>query len=386
MTPVVGQVFHYRLRIDEALVEQFAAMSGDRNPIHVDRAAARSYGFDRPVAHGAILLSAVSRMIGLDIPGHGAVWMSQSVEWLSPTFVGDEIELSVTVSQVSAGTGMLGLDVVAKRADGAVVMTGHGKVKMGQKLDGHTPTPDGRRAALVTGASGAIGGAIALRLAASGIAVAVHANQSAARAEALLGEIRAAGGSGCVVLGDLASGEEGAAQVAGAALVELGRLDIVVHAATPPLNTVSVDELSMAAFEPYLRSYLGGALGLLKVVRPGMAQRRSGRLIFIGTAAASAPPPGWAPYVAAKEALWGLVKCLARELGPDGITTNMVSPGLTISELTANVASRAKEVEARRNPLRRLATADDTAAAVSFLASLEGGYVNGVNLPVTGGL
>ena len=119
---------------------------------------------------------------------------------------------------------------------------------------------------------------------------------------------------------------------------------------------------------------------------PGMEQRKFGRFIFLGTAALSGTPPaGWAAYVSAKSALTGLIRCAASELGRLGITVNMVSPGLTVTDLTADIPQRAKAVEAHHNPMRRLATAEDTANAISFLLSDAAGYINGVNLPVTGG-
>ena len=98
-----------------------------------------------------------------------------------------------------------------------------------------------------------------------------------------------------------------------------------------------------------------------------------------------APPAGWAAYLTAKQALWGLAKSMATEFGPSGITTNMVSPGLTVTDLTTNIPARAKEVEAHRSPMRRLATSQDTAELVSFLAGKPSGYINGANLPVSGG-
>ena len=76
---------------------------------------------------------------------------------------------------------------------------------------------------------------------------------------------------------------------------------------------------------------------------------------------------------------------MALELGPMGITSNMISPGMTVTDLTADISIRAKEVEARRNPTRRLATAQDTAELVAFLANSASGYINGANLPVAGG-
>jgi len=108
-----GQVFRKKFRVDSLLVEHFADLSGDRNPIHLDSDEARAYGYPRQVAHGAILVAMLSKMIGMEIPGPGAVWMSQSLDWVAPVLVGDEIELAVTVSHVSTGAGILILQVKA---------------------------------------------------------------------------------------------------------------------------------------------------------------------------------------------------------------------------------------------------------------------------------
>jgi 3-oxoacyl-[acyl-carrier protein] reductase len=117
-----------------------------------------------------------------------------------------------------------------------------------------------------------------------------------------------------------------------------------------------------------------------------MQERRFGRLIFLGTTYLfGAPPVKLAAYVAAKQGLWGLVRCLALELGPQQITANMLSPGMTVTDLTSDIPVRMKEAEARRVPLRRLALPQDVAGAVAFLASDAGGYISGVNLPLTGG-
>ena len=127
-------------------------------------------------------------------------------------------------------------------------------------------------------------------------------------------------------------------------------------------------------------------MALVASASPGMAERKFGRFIFLGTAYTfGMPPGGLAPYVVAKGALWEFVKCAAAELGPAGITSNMVSPGMTVTDLTADVSARAKEVEARKSPMRRLATVEDTAGMVAFLASDAASYLNGVNLPLTGG-
>jgi 3-oxoacyl-[acyl-carrier protein] reductase len=378
-----GDEFRVQIVVDERMVDRFAAFSGDDNPIHMDAGEARSLGFPRRVAHGAILVAHLSRLIGKELPGPGALWLSQTVEWLRPVFVGDEVSLGVRVENVSRGAGVMELAVECVDGSGRVVMRGTGRVKVTERLSLEA-TSDEQRVALVTGGSRGIGAAVAARLAAAGMCVGVGFRSDTESASTVVATIREGGGVAQAFQADLAD-PGAAATLVEAVRDEFGGVDVLVHAASPPLPTGS--SLSgWADVEPYLRVFVGSAMEMVKAAAPGMGERRSGRIVFLGTSALfGIPPAGWGPYVVAKQALLGLTRSLATELGPQGITVNMVSPGLTVTDLTADVPARVKEVEARRVPLRRLPTPDDTAGLVAFLATSPGGYVNGAHLPVTGG-
>ena len=97
------------------------------------------------------------------------------------------------------------------------------------------------------------------------------------------------------------------------------------------------------------------------------------------------PPPKLSAYVSAKLATWGLVRAYAAELGPKGVRCNAVSPGMMDTPYTREMPVRVKQVEAASNPSRRLCRPEDVADAILYLASSRAGFVNGVNLPVTGG-
>ncbi|MFC1874298.1 SDR family oxidoreductase [Chloroflexota bacterium] len=382
----VGKTYRTNLKVDAATIERFAELSGDNNPIHLDAEEARAYGYSRPVAHGALLVALLSRVIGTEVPGPGAVWMSQAIEWLAPVFEGDEIEMAVTVEKASTGAGVLLLDIVATTQEGKIVMKGNAKVKVAEKLT--RPNLDsggGKRVVLVTGGSRGIGAAIARRLGAHGVAVAVNYHKSREAAEQVVQEIETSGGSAQAFTADL--GDSAATSHMIEKIIDaFGRLDIVVHGASPNILRSPVAEVGYNDIEPYLKTYLGGALTLIASASPQMVEWKFGRFIFLGTAwMLGMPPTGTTAYLAAKQALWGLVKCAATELGPSGITCNMVSPGMTVTDLTADIPSRLKELEAHKSPMRRMATTQDTAALVEFLVSDAAGYINGVNLPLTGG-
>lgn len=382
----IGRMYQIRLSIDPALVERFAEFSGDRNPIHVDSSEANQYGYSRQVAHGAILIALLSKAIGMEIPGPGALWMNQTVEWLSPVYVGDEIEMTVRIEKISTGASILTLDVMAINQKGKTVMKGKASVKVGEKLvQDSSGKKKSVKTALITGSSRGVGAAIARRFAEEGWNVALHYHQSKNEAETLAKFLTQKGVSCSLFQADLSDEKQFSSMLSQVSEI-MGDIDIVVHGASPIVQAVKIQETPYSEFEKLFRVYIGGAHLLISRLAPGMIERKFGRFIFLGTSFMfGIPPTGLAPYISAKEALWGLVKCAAGELGPFGITANMVSPSMMITDFTADIPARLKELEARKSPVRRLATVEDAAEAVAFLARESASYVNGTNIPVSGG-
>ncbi len=111
-------------------VDAFAALSGDYNPLHVDSTFAVRTRFRRPVVHGILLASFVSTLIGMRLPGAGALWTQQTFRWRSPEFVGDSIVFSLEVTQKSPGARLLAVKLSATNQDGILVMDGEGTVHM----------------------------------------------------------------------------------------------------------------------------------------------------------------------------------------------------------------------------------------------------------------
>ncbi len=237
------------------------------------------------------------------------------------------------------------------------------------------------RTALVTGASGGIGGAIARVLHGQGAAVALSGTRLEAL-EALAGEL---GGRSAVVPCNLADAEESAGLL-GKAETALGAgIDILVNNAGLTRDTLAM-RMKDEDWERVLEVNLSAAFRLMRAGLRGMMKRRWGRIVSITSIVGTTGNPGQANYAASKAGLTGLSKALAQEVGNRGITVNCVAPGLIETAMTDALDEAQRERLLGRIPARRLGTAEDVAGCVAFLASEEAAYVTGQTLHVNGGM
>ena len=131
----VGDSASCRWQIGAAQVDEFARLSQDDNPLHMDDAFARECGFSGRVAHGMLALSAISRLIGTELPGPGSLWMSQELHFVAPVLVGDTLEARVTVQSVSRGAAVVVLTTEALNvATQAAVLRGVAKVRLTPRI------------------------------------------------------------------------------------------------------------------------------------------------------------------------------------------------------------------------------------------------------------
>jgi len=240
---------------------------------------------------------------------------------------------------------------------------------------------DPQRRALVTGASGDIGSAIARLLALDGCHVIAHANARIERAQAVVDAIIDAGGSAEAIAFDVADGEATRAALDG--LLADGPIAIVVN------NAGIHDDAPMAGMsEAQWRRVIDVSLhGFFHVTQPlllPMARARFGRIVSVSSVAAVLGNRGQTNYAAAKAALHGASRSLAREMASRGITVNVVAPGLISGSMLGETFDPA-HVKALV-PAGRPGTPDDVAALVRFLCSDAAGYINGQVIGVNGGM
>jgi 3-oxoacyl-[acyl-carrier protein] reductase len=234
--------------------------------------------------------------------------------------------------------------------------------------------------ALVTGASGGLGGAIARALHRQGAHLALSGTRRDAL-EALAGEL---GERAHVLPCDLSDSSAVEALVP-AAEAAMGRLDVLVNNAG-----VTRDNLFMrmkdAEWDTVIAVNLTAAFRLARASLKGMIRRRHGRIIAITSVVGVTGNPGQGNYAAAKAGLIGMSKALAAEVASRGITVNCVAPGFIASPMTDALDEKKRAAILAGVPIGRLGAASDIGAAVTYLASQEAGYITGQTLHVNGGM
>lgn len=239
------------------------------------------------------------------------------------------------------------------------------------------------RTAIVTGASGGIGRATALRLAAAGYAVVVHYAGNEARAKETVDAITAAGGQATAVRADVADEHEVAA-LFDRAEQEFGGVDVVAHTAgimiLAPLAEFDLDDL-----DRLLRTNVRGTL--LVSQQAARRVRGGGAIVNFSSTVVRAAFPTYSVYAASKGAVDAMTLVLARELRGRDITVNAVAPGPTATPLFLDGKDEATiDRLTKAAPLERLGTPEDIADTVAFLAGPDGRWINGQVIAANGGL
>ena len=234
--------------------------------------------------------------------------------------------------------------------------------------------------ALVTGASGGIGSAIATALAKQGARLAL----SGSNVEKLEAFAATLGGDHVCLPCDLSDGASVDALVP-AAVEALGKLDILVNNAGVTRDNL-IMRMKDEEWDMVQRVNLEAAFRLIRAAAKPMMKARTGRIISITSVVGVTGNPGQANYAASKAGLIGMSKSVAQELASRGVTVNCVAPGFIRSAMTDALNEAQKNAILTRIPAGELGTGEDIASAVVYLASREGGYVTGQTLNVNGGM
>ncbi len=236
------------------------------------------------------------------------------------------------------------------------------------------------KTALVTGATGGIGGAIAKALHAQGATVGISG-----RNEAKLNELKGDLGTRVHVLPADLSTPEGVERLVKSAEEAMGQIDILVNNAGLTRDGLSM-RMKDEDWQQVIDVNMTATFKLAQAVQRGMMKRRYGRIINIASVVGVTGNPGQCNYVASKAGMIGWSKAMAAEIASRNITVNCVAPGFIATAMTDALTDDQKEKINTTIPMQRMGSSEDIAAAVAYLASGEAAYVTGVTLHVNGGM
>ncbi len=383
-----GMVKELTHQLTQEDIKSFVELTGDDNRLHTDTDYASKTSFKKPVAHGMLGASFISTIIGTKIPGDGALWFSQSLEFLLPVRIGDLLTVRAEVIKKDDRNQVIELKTDVINQHKQKVIQGFAKVKV---VEQKTSLPEsgveqssGRKVALVIGGSGGIGSAVCKALAKEGFDLGVHYFRNASAAGSVLAEVVSSGSRAYIFKADITNKKE-VQEMIDDVVQRMGTITVLVNCTTSKIPTIKLADLQWDDFELHLNNQIKGSFNLAQNVVPIMEKKGYGKIININSEALEAPSADWLPYITAKGALMGFTRALAFELAPKGIRVNSVSPGMADTDLIADIPDRVKMVIAAKTPLRRLATTDDIACSVVFLASENSDFLCGETIRVNGG-
>lgn len=373
--------------ITKSDIEKFVDLTGDDNKLHVDEQYARTTAFKKPVVHGMLGASFISTIIGTKLPGDGALWFAQSLEFLLPVRIGDTLTVTAEVLKKNDKENVIELKTEILNQNRQIVTKGIAKVKVIEtevKIEPIEPIESTPKTALIIGGTGGIGRATCLQLAKDGFNVIIHYNKNKSLAEEIKNEIEKLDKKAIIVNADILNTDD-IKEMASKCFRAFNKVDVIANCAATVIPNIKFQDLVWNDYLQQIELSIKAAFLIIKAFSPSMITNGYGKIINIGSLSAEKQNADWSHYITAKAALIGLTKSLAFELAPKGIRINMVTPSLVSTELTADIPEKIKLLTAAQTPLRRLALATDVAGTISFLASEKSDFLTGENIRINGG-
>lgn len=372
-------------------IERFAILSGDNNPLHINREYAEQSGSRDIVSHGMLTSALVSRLIGTKLPGNGSLWLSQDFEFTSAVFPGDLLKVFGKIIRVLTRGELVDIEFEVSNQDAKTVLRGSGRVKlpetksMSETQRTTLPSSVKSMTALVIGASGSLGSEILSALTSNGVRTLGTFKTNPNKLEDRVSLLTKNGGVCRAIKLDVCKPKE-IKQVVTFFDDNWGTPDIIINCSSLPPSGLKIEDTEMESIINHIQSEISGYLAFFRSFRNSMVEKRFGRIISIGTSATSGKAEsGWSGYLAAKSASEQVIKSIASEYGVFGITANTISAGLSQTGMSATFAKQAVIAAKAETPSRQLVTHPEVAAFVSYLATNPSNAVNGQVITLDGG-
>ena len=382
----IGDKAQIKHTITQEDIKKFVDLTGDDNKLHVDEEYVAKTLFKKPVAHGMLGASFISTIIGTKLPGDGALWFSQNLEFLQPVRVGDKLRITAKVIKKTDRTRTVELQTDIFNQHKQRVTTGVAKVKIVETTlpNEKEKKTEPRKTALIIGGTGGIGSATSILLAKDGFDIVIHYFNNKTKADKLKIQVEKIGRKAVVVTGDIVSFSD-VQKIREKSMRALDEISVIINCSTIPVPNIKFSDLDWEDMQAHYDANIKGTFNLIKAFRPAWEKKCFGKFIALTTLYTEQPKSELLSYITGKTALNGFVKALAFELAPKGIRINLVSPGMVDTQLIADVPEKTRLLSAAQTPLRSLAGAEDVAGAISFLASDKSNYLTGETIRVNGG-
>jgi 3-oxoacyl-[acyl-carrier protein] reductase len=380
----IGDKAEIKHKITEADIDKFVNLTGDDNKLHVDKEYASKTSFKKPVAHGMLSASFISTIIGTKLPGDGALWYSQTLEFLLPVRVNDELTIIAEVLNKNDRLNSVELKTEIFNQDFQKVISGKAQVKITEQQEEvrKDKQMNKNKIILVLGATGGIGSAVSRALDELGYSIAIHYFNNYDKAKLLESQLK---NKSCIIKGDVTN-ENSALEIVENVVRKLGNIDIFINCTAVDIKNTKIENVTWDDISRHLDVNIKTNLLFVKLLYKKMADSNRGKFIFITSQVTeNLPPANWMAYNTAKYALNGFAKSLAVELAQYGINVNLVSPGMTQTDLISNIPEKNRLLISAKIPLKRLAEPVDVANVVSFLVSEKSNYITGETIRVNGG-
>lgn len=242
-----------------------------------------------------------------------------------------------------------------------------------------------KKVILITGGGRGIGAATATILASRGFRVAVNYVSNADRANEVVQEILNSGGEAIAVKADVRQPNE-VDQMVKEIVSTWGSIDALVSNANMSFAVKPFQEMTWDEFSQKLNDEMKAAFTMTKAVTPLMIKHGYGRIVYVASGLAKNPNPGMIAHGTAKAGIVQFAKYIAQEMGPNGITANVISPGLVDTEASGHMPQELRDRIAASTLIRRIATAEDVAKAIAMYVSDDCQFITGAYVPVNGGV
>ena len=384
---LIGTKAQLEHTITEADIEKFVNLTGDNNKIHVNKTYAAKTSFKKPVAHGMLGASFISTIIGTKIPGDGALWYSQTLDFILPVRVGDKLTITAEIIEKISRLNAIKLETKVFNQKKQIVIDGIAKVKVIEQEQPKETTNSivsSKNCVLVIGASGGIGSETALELAQKGYDLLLHYNSNKTQVLDLQLKLSKLKIEVHIIQANLLD-EKSISDFINQVKRYSSNLVGFVNATTSSLSAINLKDLEWSDFNKHININIKANFLLIKLLLPIFKDKKYGKFVLVSTQAVNTPNSDWLPYISAKSGMEGFCRSISLELAKSGICINMVSPGMTDTDLISDIPAKTRLLNAARTPLKRLASTKDVAKAISFLIGNDSDFITGETLRVNDG-